>query len=60
MEEEIKLFSPEKAFKCVANGYDVIFSISSHYHRELPFPIFWRRFVEDGKKMYPNADEEKV
>ncbi|GGG24754.1 hypothetical protein GCM10011344_26800 [Dokdonia pacifica] len=46
IEDEIKLFTVEKDFSAVKIGYDLIFTITSGYHRELPFPIFWRRFIK--------------
>ena len=44
--EEVKLFSVEKKFKIMDISYDLIFSITSRYHRELPFPYIWRRLVK--------------
>jgi hypothetical protein len=44
--EEVELFSAEKDFRVLKIGYDLIFSITSRYHRELPFPYFWRRLVK--------------
>jgi len=49
IEEEIKLFSVEKDFSSIKVGYDSIFTITSHYHRELPFPFFWRRLIKADK-----------
>ena len=43
--EEVNLFSAEKEFKSVKLGYDYILSVTGHYHRELPFPFFWRKFI---------------
>lgn len=54
MKEEVKLFSSEKEFDSIKVGYDFIFTITSLYHRELPFPFFWRRFIETNKKIYPD------
>ncbi|WP_458628657.1 hypothetical protein [Winogradskyella sp. PC D3.3] len=45
IEEEIKLFTVEKDFDSTKIGYDLIFTITSLYHRELPFPFFWRRLI---------------
>ena len=44
--EEVELFSEEKKFKIINIGYDLIFSITSRYHRELPFPYMWRRLIK--------------
>lgn len=44
--EEVVLFSEEKKFKIMDISYDLIFSITSRYHRELPFPFIWRRLVK--------------
>lgn len=44
--EEVELFSSEKQFSAVKVDYDLIFSITSRYHRELPFPFFWRRLIK--------------
>jgi hypothetical protein len=44
--EEVELFSAEKDFNVLKIGYDLIFSITSRYHRDLPFPYFWRRLVK--------------
>lgn len=54
MEEEVELFSAEKDFSAIKTGYDFIFTITSLYHRELPFPFFWRRFIKVGQNIYPN------
>jgi len=54
VKEEVELFSSEKEFDSIKVGYDFIFTITSLYHRELPFPFFWRRFIETNKKMYPD------
>lgn len=54
MEEELNLFTVEKDFDSVKIGYDFIFTITSLYHRELPFPFFWRRFIEVNENLYPN------
>lgn len=43
--EEIKLFCPEKEFEAIKNGYDLIFTVTSQYHKELPFPFLWRRLL---------------
>lgn len=43
--EEIELFSDEKDFGCTKVGYNFIFSITSLYHRELPFPYYWRKYL---------------
>ncbi len=43
--EELDLFSAEKDFNHLKIGYELIFSITSRYHRELPFPFFWRRLI---------------
>ncbi len=48
--EEVNLFSVEKEFSSVKMGYDHILSISGHYHRELPFPFFWRRFINNQQE----------
>ncbi|WP_299429869.1 hypothetical protein [uncultured Maribacter sp.] len=55
MKEEVELFSSEKEFDSIKVGYDFIFTITSLYHRELPFPFFWRRFIETSNKMYPDT-----
>ncbi len=55
MEEELSLFTVEKDFDSVKIGYDFIFTITSLYHRELPFPFFWRRFIEVNRNLYPNS-----
>jgi hypothetical protein len=44
--EEVVLFSEERKFKIMDISYDLIFSITSRYHRELPFPFIWRRLVK--------------
>ncbi|WP_299664763.1 hypothetical protein [uncultured Polaribacter sp.] len=44
--EEVELFSEERKFKIMDISYDLIFSITSRYHRELPFPFIWRRLVK--------------
>ena len=44
--EEVELFTVEKKFKIMDISYDLIFSITSRYHRELPFPFIWRRLVK--------------
>lgn len=44
--EEVELFSSEKEFSVVNIGYDLIFSITSIYHRQLPFPFLWRRLIK--------------
>ena len=46
IKEELELFSTEKDFKTIRGGYDLIFNITSRYHRELPFPFFWRRLIK--------------
>lgn len=46
MKEEVELFSAEKEFKSMEYGNDLIFSITSIYHRDLPFPFLWRRLLE--------------
>ncbi len=46
--EEIELFSAEKDFSVMKLRFDLIFTISSSYHRELPFPFFWRRLINLG------------
>ena len=53
MKEEVELFSSEKEFNSIKIGYDFIFTITSSYHRELPFPFFWRRFIEIDRTLYP-------
>jgi len=45
IKEELELFSSEKDFNAMKVGYDLIFIITSRYHRELPFPFFWRRLI---------------
>ncbi|WP_282081268.1 hypothetical protein [Aquimarina algiphila] len=55
--EEIELFSSEKDFSSIKIGYDYIFTITSFYNRELPFPFFWRRFLQVGENMYPESSE---
>ncbi|RKR07950.1 hypothetical protein CLV91_2711 [Maribacter vaceletii] len=55
MKEEVELFSSEKEFDSIKVGYDFIFTITSLYHRELPFPFFWRRFIETSNEMYPDT-----
>lgn len=47
IKEELELFSVEKEFTVVQNGFDFILSISSLYYRELPFPFLWRRLIKD-------------
>ncbi|CAM1366081.1 conserved hypothetical protein [Tenacibaculum litopenaei] len=44
--EEVELFSAEKEFKSMEFGNDLIFSITSIYHRDLPFPFLWRRLFD--------------
>lgn len=43
MIEELDLFTVETDFSTTKTGYHLIFSITSLYYRELPFPFFWRR-----------------
>lgn len=49
IKEEVELFSAEKNFSAMKVGYDLIFTITSRYYRELPFPFFWRRLIKINK-----------
>jgi len=50
LKEEVDLFSPEKDFSVMKVGFDLIFTITSRYHRELPFPFLWRRLINTNEK----------
>ncbi|WBL24279.1 hypothetical protein [Zunongwangia sp. HGR-M22] len=56
--EELKLFSPEKDFNSTKLDFDYIFTITSIYHRELPFPFFWRRFMKLDQDLNTEASEK--
>lgn len=46
IKEEVELFSAEKKFYSNKIHYDLIFTISSHNYKELPFPYFWRKLLK--------------
>jgi hypothetical protein len=43
--EEVDLFSVEPEFRSIKMHEDYLFNVAAHYHRELPFPYFWRRLI---------------
>jgi hypothetical protein len=49
MREELDLFSAEKEFGAAKINFDLIFNITSRYHRDLPFPFYWRRLLDESQ-----------
>ncbi|MUH36163.1 hypothetical protein D9O36_09940 [Zobellia amurskyensis] len=47
---EVELYSVEKEFKVVENGFDNILFTASRHYRGQPFPYTWRKFIKLNTK----------